>query len=384
MNVLARLARRLRSRLCRTRASISPDVPDAAFVELCYQRLLGRPSDPQGKELFTRALGQGMARLDLASAIASSPEYFGVLVRRLFGGTDLPDLGSLHPQRYRLSSVVGEQRTLPTFDAGSPEAFDWIESMIQSCGFYERAGEWSLAIDTDKQVMAEIAGRFSPGRVLDMGCSTGAILHLLNQQGIRAEGVEISHLALGLSYHDIRPQIHFGDLLSLGLEPGFDLILCLDILEHLNPNRIDSYIARCASLLRPGGFLFANIPVFGRDTLFGEVFRMYFKEWTDDAARGRPFSLLHVDDRGWPINGHLIWADPAWWQRLFAQHGLQREAEVEKAIRIVYGAHFARTTPGRSTFFLFSRQAAQHDCAAIAARVLSSRSKFVTTEGGTP
>ena len=35
-----------------------------------------------------------------------------------------------------------------------------------------------------------------------------------------------------------------GDLLSVDLQPGYDLIVGLDVFAHLNPNRFDAYLAR--------------------------------------------------------------------------------------------------------------------------------------------
>lgn len=108
-------------------------------------------------------------------------------------------------------------------------------------------------------------------------------------------------------------RIHHGDLLSLDLPAGYDLLFGLDVFEHLNPNRIRHYVERIREITSPDAYVFCNIPAFGDDPVFGTVFPRYIDEWNADAVAGRHFSMLHVDEQGYPLHGHLIWADSGWW-----------------------------------------------------------------------
>jgi hypothetical protein len=180
------------------------------------------------------------------------------------------------------------------------------------------------------------------------------VLKLLSEIGIDAEGVEISHMALALAYPEIKKKIHFGDLLGLNLPSGYDIIVGMDVFEHLNPNKISAYLRRCFELLKQGGFLYTNIPVFGNDEIFGEVFPIYLDEWRVDAAADGLFSKLPVDEGGWPINGHLIWATSKWWQDQFERVGLRREVRIEQALHDVYDSYFL-TAPARKSFFVLSK-----------------------------
>ena len=83
-------------------------------------------------------------------------------------------------------------------------------------------------------------------------------------------------------------RIHQGDLLTLPLAGPFDLVYGLDIFEHLNPNRLDDYLARVAALLADGGYLYAALPAFGDDPVFGLVFPMYLRDGTGTSRRAGP------------------------------------------------------------------------------------------------
>ena len=114
------------------------------------------------------------------------------------------------------------------------------------------------------------------------------------------------------------------------LPSAYDMVFGLDVFEHLNPNRLDAYVRRIAEITRDGGFLFCNIPAFGKDPVFGTLFPLYVDGWEQDAAAGRPFSTLHVDDEGYPIHGHLVWADARWWVQRFEAAGFGRLPQIER------------------------------------------------------
>jgi hypothetical protein len=149
----------------------------------------------------------------------------------------------------------------------------------------------------------------------------------------------------------------------------------LDVFEHLNPNRMDAYIRRLAFLAAEGGYLFCNIPAFGDDPVFGTVFPFYLDGWERDAAAGRPFTTLHVDALGYPIHGHLTWADARWWSERFQAAGLTREIEIERAIHEKYGRYMEKRSPARRASFVFGKAVAPDGRAGVVRRIrgVSSR-----------
>lgn len=100
-------------------------------------------------------------------------------------------------------------------------------------------------------------------RVLDLGCGNGSTLAYLKERGIARWtcGVDINTAALEQARAAGADLVVNGSLddLQLPIEPGsLDVVLCLDILEHLaDPWATTRAVAR---LLRPGGILVASIP----------------------------------------------------------------------------------------------------------------------------
>ena len=325
-----------------------------AFLEESYQRLFGRPIDKEGLKRYGGFLQQGRKREEILFELISSDELVSKILQENIG---LKNISPLKPSQYITDINLLTSESLPTFKILDPQDFDWLETMIRQNAYYERPGIWGYGLDSDKQRAAEIAVEFSPQKVLEIGCSSGAILKALFDRGVEGEGVEISAMAIQRAFPEIKDKIHEGDLLEIQLSSGYDLVLGLDIFEHLNPNKLDRYIQVLYALLQEGGYCFCNIPAFGQDPVFGTVFPSYLEDWKRPGALGRLFQTLHVDEYGYPIHGHLIWADTHWWTERFGQAGLVREIEIEKALHQKYDPYFDQNAPARKSFYVFSKQA---------------------------
>ena len=349
-----RLVKRLRARLSAVLQS------DTAFIEAAFLEILGRRPDQDGLNHYRRVLRDGLGRTAVLLDIMRSEEF---RARLQPVAAALPDLRAVRPERYATAVDRTNGETVGIFEAESNADFDWLEKAIIDYGYYEQPGVWVLGVDADKRLVAEMIAAFAPVRALELGCAAGAVLQCLLEHGVTAEGVEISEMAIARAPESVRANIHHGDLLALDLgkshpsagSHGYDLIFGLDVFEHLNPNRLDAYLSRLADLLEDGGCLFCNIPAFGRDPVFGIVFPLYLDRWAAEAAAGRAFSTLHVDELGYPVHGHLTWADAAWWQRQFERQGLQREIEIERAFHRKYDRHMKLRSPARMAYFVFSK-----------------------------
>lgn len=349
---------------------------DTRFVEEAYRQILGRNADLDGLNHYRRILREGVGRTAVLLDIMRSDEFTSRLTGATSAQRSLPNLRSIRPDRYRDVIDRTNGQTITVFDVVSSSDFDWLEAAIAKHGYYEKPGVWNLRVDSDKRVVAEIVRSFTPHRALELGCAAGAVLDCLQDDGIVADGIEISAMALSHASARVRDRIHTGDLLSLNLERDYDLVFGLDIFEHLNPNRMATYVSRLSDITRDGAYLFCNIPAFGEDAVFGTVFPMYVDGWEQDAAAGRPFSALHVDDLGYPIHGHLTCADARWWSERFAAGGFSREIEIERALHRKYDAYMLARAPARRSYFVFAK-GAPAGRSAIIQRITAEPSKVL-------
>ena len=99
--------------------------------------------------------------------------------------------------------------------------------------------------------------------VLDVGCGAGATLQWLRQTGRCqvAVGIEMMESAASIARERV-DQVFVGDA-NLLVESAFDaqsfdVVLCLDVLEHL----VDpwAFVAKLPRLLKPGGLVVASLP----------------------------------------------------------------------------------------------------------------------------
>lgn len=105
----------------------------------------------------------------------------------------------------------------------------------------QKLGEFFSGIDTPK--------------ILEAGCGSGSVIGI--PAGAHVTGIDISQEEL-----DKNPDVHVkiaGDLQTYELPSGeFDLVVCWDVLEHLERPRLA--MENMASAVRPGGLLLLAFP----------------------------------------------------------------------------------------------------------------------------
>jgi 2-polyprenyl-3-methyl-5-hydroxy-6-metoxy-1,4-benzoquinol methylase len=328
-------------------------LPNDEFVEWLYEKILGRTPDKPGKLHQIDFLKRGNSRVALVMNFVQSPEFINKVLR---DNIHLIPIKEERPQQYasRTRRMTNEQ--LWVFQIQESGDFDWLEKKIIENGYYERQGVWTMDVDDDKKLMAEIALEFQPKSVLDFGCANGSVMKLLLDQGVSVEGAEISRMALEKAFPDVLPHIHLGDLRTLSFRSSFDVILGLDIFEHLNPNGLMGYLSRMYGLLEDEGLLFCNIPGYGKDPVFGKIHEVYLSEWDEDLKNNHCFHTIHVDDYGYPKNGHIINAGTQWWVEQFEKAGFRRETDIENALHAKYDQRITRISEARLSFYIFSKQ----------------------------
>ncbi len=81
-----------------------------------------------------------------------------------------------------------------------------------------------------------------PSSVLDVGCAIGMLVEALREQGIDARGIDISAWAIDQVPRALRPFCQVGSVTE-EIEGHYELITCIEVLEHLPPNQADLGVA---------------------------------------------------------------------------------------------------------------------------------------------
>ena len=153
--------------------------------------------------------------------------------------------------------------------------------------------------------MAErLVSDIHPSTVLDAGCAMGFLVEALRDRGVDAYGIDVSVYALEQVRTDIRP---FCTLASVNDPLGrrYDLITCIETLEHLPPLESEKAVA--------------NLCAHTDDVVFSST-PSNFKEATHHNVRGVEY-----------------------WAELFARHGLHRDVDYDPSTFIApWAARFRR------------------------------------------
>jgi SAM-dependent methyltransferase len=144
-------------------------------------------------------------------------------------------------------------------------------------------------LDGEARLVDAMTARQS--RILDAGCGPGRVGGSLAQRGHSVVGVDVDPELIAAAEQDhpgprwIVADLALMDLPSLGIDEGFDLVVCAgNVMTFLAPSTRVAVLERFRSHLRAGGRVVIGFGA-GRDYEFGEFF--------DDAER----SNLRVDVR---------------------------------------------------------------------------------------
>jgi 2-polyprenyl-3-methyl-5-hydroxy-6-metoxy-1,4-benzoquinol methylase len=108
-----------------------------------------------------------------------------------------------------------------------------------------------------------------PRTMLDVGCSTGALVRMLMAHGYDAYGIDISEqlvtkareLARNSFGRDLSGQFSIGNFLQHDFgNQSFDFIHSNDVLEHIHSDEASDFLSKCRSLMRPNGVLWLITP----------------------------------------------------------------------------------------------------------------------------
>jgi SAM-dependent methyltransferase len=256
--------------------------------------------------------------------------------------------------------------------------YDWVEQQIELDDYYENPHAWGRDVDLDKRALAWMVSQFAPSNALDIGCNNGPLVSALADLSIEASGIDISGYAIDRALPGTN-LIH-GDFMTHNFGTRFDAVLALDLMEHLHPYRLDAYLGRIRDLLSDNGVAIFNIPVWGPDPVWGEVFPLApctyqdpLPSWVPEFERNELFSAVPVDQNGLPELGHLVWAGTGWWLDQFHNAGLGRLPSVEAQLHQRVDWFYNIQSIARRSFYVLARDDSSFDTEACVERITTPR-----------
>lgn len=172
-------------------------------------------------------------------------------------------------------------------DFGKGEIYDSYY-FAHCCGRpYSRDSVW---LENFGSIADRIVLDIQPRTVLDAGCAIGLLVECLRRRGVEAFGVDLSSHAISQVPEEFKPFCYVGSIAESF--PGtYDLIVCIEVLEHLSPE--------------DGRRAIANLCKHTRDILFSST-PFDFREATHSNVQ--------------PVEA---------WAELFAQHGFIRDVDFD-------------------------------------------------------
>jgi SAM-dependent methyltransferase len=184
-------------------------------------------------------------------------------------------------------------------------------------GPYERNERW-LKFFGD--VADGIVRDLHPSSVLDAGCAMGFLVESLQKRGVEAWGVDISDYAISQVDESIRDRCSVASL-SDPLPRRYDLIACVEVVEHIPPAETDKVIANlCAATDRillsstPGDYGEpTHLNVQPPESWAAALARQgFFRDLDRDASYLSPWAVLYtrVDE---PVAETVRRYERSWW-----------------------------------------------------------------------
>ena len=150
----------------------------------------------------------------------------------------------------------------------------------------------------------QIVRQIGPRTVLDAGCAMGFLVESLRDRAVEAYGLDVSEYAIQRVRPDIR-RYCWVDSVTDALPQRYDLIVCIEVLEHLSPGEAEVAIA--------------NLCAHTDDALFSST-PLDYKEAT-----------------------HVNVQPPEHWAELFARHSLYRDVDFDAGFITPWAARFRRS-----------------------------------------
>jgi len=141
----------------------------------------------------------------------------------------------------------------------------------------------------------ELALSLNPSSVLDIGCGEGRFLGMLPPSVRRRLGVDLSERAIRFA-RAFYPDVEFQVLDAAELQETFDLVVAIEVLEHIPDDDVDDFLRTLADRAKGGGHVILCVPTTVMP-LVRKHYRHYDREVFERqlSSSKAPLRILSVD-----------------------------------------------------------------------------------------
>jgi len=144
---------------------------------------------------------------------------------------------------------------------------------------YNHTEEWHT-IDAGLEIVPVVMRLLKPRTVVDVGCGIGTFTKVFKENGAKILGIDGPWCKKDLLFKNIEPSEFLEVELEkeISLSQRFDLVVCLEVAEHLTPGRAETFVR---DLTRLGDIILfsAAIPNQGGENHFNEQWPEYWQRY---------------------------------------------------------------------------------------------------------
>lgn len=140
-------------------------------------------------------------------------------------------------------------------------------SKMPSSGFAQHfVDSWGINYISTIVFLLNHIERSQPKSLIDIGCGDGRLTREIHTHlpSIKLKGIDYSSRAINLAQamNQDFPDIQYDrvDLLSNNLPEKYDAAILMEVLEHIPPHEVHTFVCGVHSVLKPGGTLFLTVP----------------------------------------------------------------------------------------------------------------------------
>lgn len=185
-------------------------------------------------------------------------------------------------------------------------------------------------VDFFEGIASSIVDTLGPRTSLDMGCAIGMLVEALRDRGVDARGIDASTWAIAQVPEALRPFCRVGSITE-ELEDHYDLITCIEVLEHVPPSLAPEAVANLCR--HAEAVLFSSTP----------------------------------DDFDEPT--HLNVEPGGYWAQLFFRQGFIRDVDYDASFLVAHAVLFRRQALDVDALITHYERGLSNTTAALGARV---------------